>query len=117
LHSEHTSDPSRRDAVGAALERLVFRELFEFRFMQTDPNLANYLLEPDDRIALLDLGSVREFPAELSLRYARDDRRRSRRAARRRRGDRLPARIRARVDVNALVQPLISGQPGGSRIA
>ena len=62
---------ARRDAVGTALERLVFRELFEFRFMQTDPNFANYLLEPDgDRIALLDLGSVREFPAEFSERYA-----------------------------------------------
>ena len=63
---------ARRDAVGTALERLVFRELFEFRFMQTDPNFANYLLEPDgDRIALLDLGSAREFPAEFSERYAR----------------------------------------------
>ncbi len=62
---------SRRDAVGAALERLVFRELFEFHFMQTDPNFANYLLEPEtDRIALLDLGSARTFPAEFCARYA-----------------------------------------------
>ena len=38
---------ARRDAVGRTLERLVFRELFEFRFMQTDPNFANYLIEPD----------------------------------------------------------------------
>lgn len=62
---------ARRDAVGTALERLVFRELFEFRFMQTDPNFANYLLEADDRIALLDLGSAREFPADFAERYAR----------------------------------------------
>jgi predicted unusual protein kinase regulating ubiquinone biosynthesis (AarF/ABC1/UbiB family) len=63
---------ARRDAIGRELERLVFRELFELRFMQTDPNFANYLLEPgSDRIALLDLGSAREFEAEFSERYAR----------------------------------------------
>jgi len=63
---------ARRDTVGLALERLVFRELFELRFMQTDPNFANYLLEPGtDRIALLDLGSAREFEPAFSERYAR----------------------------------------------
>ncbi|MDJ0847267.1 MAG: AarF/ABC1/UbiB kinase family protein [Myxococcota bacterium] len=62
----------RRDAVGRALEELVFRELFEFRFMQTDPNFANYLLEPEtDRVMLLDFGSAREFPSEFSERYRR----------------------------------------------
>jgi predicted unusual protein kinase regulating ubiquinone biosynthesis (AarF/ABC1/UbiB family) len=61
---------SRRDAVGALLESLVFRELFEFRFMQTDPNFANYLVEPGGgRIALLDFGSAREFAPELAERY------------------------------------------------
>lgn len=35
-----------RDAVGTLLERLMFRELFEFRLMQTDPNFANYLWRP-----------------------------------------------------------------------
>jgi predicted unusual protein kinase regulating ubiquinone biosynthesis (AarF/ABC1/UbiB family) len=63
---------ARRDAVGHALERLVFRELFEFHFMQTDPNFANYLLSPDtDRIALLDLGSARAFDPAFCERYAR----------------------------------------------
>lgn len=63
---------ARRDAIGHALERLVFRELFEFRFMQTDPNFGNYLIEPgSDRIALLDLGSAREFDAGFCERYAR----------------------------------------------
>jgi predicted unusual protein kinase regulating ubiquinone biosynthesis (AarF/ABC1/UbiB family) len=62
----------RRDAVGRTLERLVFRELFEFRFMQTDPNFANYLIEPaSDRVALLDLGSARAFDPALVDRYAR----------------------------------------------
>src|SRR5207247_5033602 len=45
----------RRDAVGSLLERLLFRELFEFRVMQTDPNFANYLYQPaSGRVALLD---------------------------------------------------------------
>jgi predicted unusual protein kinase regulating ubiquinone biosynthesis (AarF/ABC1/UbiB family) len=62
---------ARRDAAGALLHRLLFRELFEFGFMQTDPNFANYLLEEGtDRIVLLDFGSAREFPPELTGRYA-----------------------------------------------
>ena len=36
----------RRDTVAEVFERLLFRELFEFRFMQTDPNFANYLWDP-----------------------------------------------------------------------
>jgi len=62
----------RRDAAGRLIERLLFRELFEFRLMQTDPNFANYLFEPEtERIILLDFGSVREFAAEFVARYAR----------------------------------------------
>jgi predicted unusual protein kinase regulating ubiquinone biosynthesis (AarF/ABC1/UbiB family) len=61
-----------RDAAGYTLERLVFRELFEFRFMQTDPNFANYRMLPDSgRIALLDFGSTRELPQALVERYTR----------------------------------------------
>jgi predicted unusual protein kinase regulating ubiquinone biosynthesis (AarF/ABC1/UbiB family) len=63
---------ARRDAAGRLLERLLFRELFEFRCMQTDPNFANYLVAPEGgRIVLLDFGSVREFPAAFVARYAR----------------------------------------------
>lgn len=62
----------RRDAVGHALERLVFRELFEFHFMQTDPNFANYRVDPESgRVALLDLGSARSFDPAFCERYAR----------------------------------------------
>lgn len=59
-----------RDAIGASLQRLMFRELFEFRFMQTDPNFANYLFLPEtDRVALLDLGAAREISEELACLY------------------------------------------------
>lgn len=62
---------SRRDEVGAKLLRLVFRELFEFRLVQTDPNFANYLFEPKhERVALLDFGAVRSYSAHFTGRYA-----------------------------------------------
>jgi predicted unusual protein kinase regulating ubiquinone biosynthesis (AarF/ABC1/UbiB family) len=61
-----------RNAVARTLQELMFRELFEFRFMQTDPNMANYLYLPaTQQIGLLDLGSVGEFSREFSERYRR----------------------------------------------
>jgi predicted unusual protein kinase regulating ubiquinone biosynthesis (AarF/ABC1/UbiB family) len=48
-----------RDRVAAELIELVLRELFAFRLMQTDPNLANYRYDPaSGRIVLLDFGAV-----------------------------------------------------------
>jgi predicted unusual protein kinase regulating ubiquinone biosynthesis (AarF/ABC1/UbiB family) len=62
----------RRNAVGRLLERLLFRELFEFRVMQTDPNFANYLYQPGSgRVALLDFGSTQRFGAAFAANYAR----------------------------------------------
>jgi predicted unusual protein kinase regulating ubiquinone biosynthesis (AarF/ABC1/UbiB family) len=59
-----------RDEIGAKLLRLVFRELFEFRFVQTDPNFGNYLYEPKhERVALLDFGSVRSFSRHFTDHY------------------------------------------------
>ena len=60
-----------RDSVGSRLQELVFRELFEFRSMQTDPNFGNYLFEPDSGdIILLDFGSTCEFSPQFTRRYA-----------------------------------------------
>ena len=62
----------RRNALGAVLERLLFRELFEFRVMQTDPNFANFLYEPKSgRLALLDFGATRDFEPDFVANYAR----------------------------------------------
>jgi predicted unusual protein kinase regulating ubiquinone biosynthesis (AarF/ABC1/UbiB family) len=59
-----------RNAVARILQELMFREMFEHRFMQTDPNLANYLYLPGtQQLALLDLGSVCEYPADFVERY------------------------------------------------
>ena len=92
---------SLRDDVGHRLQDILFRELFEFRFMQTDPNFANYLFDPGTgHIVLLDFGSVREFPSgvcrELRPDLPRHDGVRRPSRPRGSRGDRLPRRGRAR---------------------
>lgn len=72
LESVRGASASRRDAVGTLLERLLFRELFEFRVMQTDPNFANYLYQPGSgRVVLLDFGSTRRFDAAFVANFAR----------------------------------------------
>ena len=54
-----------RDSVARKVESLLFRELFEFRYMQTDPNPANFLYRrADHRLVLLDFGATMALPAE-----------------------------------------------------
>jgi predicted unusual protein kinase regulating ubiquinone biosynthesis (AarF/ABC1/UbiB family) len=61
-----------RDRIAADLIDLVLRELFEFRLMQTDPNLANYRFDPvSGRIVLLDFGAVMPVDAGLSADFRR----------------------------------------------
>jgi len=61
-----------RDRCGTLLQGLLFRELFEFRTMQTDPNFANYLYREDDgRIVLLDFGSTAYFSKAFTDRYGK----------------------------------------------
>jgi predicted unusual protein kinase regulating ubiquinone biosynthesis (AarF/ABC1/UbiB family) len=60
-----------RDALGTALQRLTFRELFEFHFVQSDPNFANFLYMPSEtKLVLLDLGSNVEIATSLADGYA-----------------------------------------------
>lgn len=41
---------------------LCLRELFEFNFMQTDPNWSNFFYDPQlHKVALLDFGATREY--------------------------------------------------------
>lgn len=63
---------SERDSVGTLLQTLMFRELFEFRVMQTDPNFANYLYQPESgRLVLLDFGATQRFSRTFSERFRR----------------------------------------------
>lgn len=69
LQSE--SQPVRDRTMGALLD-LVLRELFEFGFMQTDPNFANYRWQPESgRIVLLDFGAARAVPEKTVASYRR----------------------------------------------
>ncbi|MBC7617537.1 MAG: AarF/ABC1/UbiB kinase family protein [Candidatus Saccharibacteria bacterium] len=61
---------SERDRMLRMLVGLLFRELFEFGLMQTDPNFANYRYDPESQqLVLLDFGATRSFTPILSLAY------------------------------------------------
>lgn len=65
------SQAVRDRAMGALLD-LVLRELFEFGYMQTDPNFANYRWQPESgRIVLLDFGAARAVPEKTVASYRR----------------------------------------------
>ena len=54
---------SERDYVGTQLLRITLRELFEFRFMQSDPNFANFLYCPQSRrLTMIDFGAAKAYP-------------------------------------------------------
>ena len=64
IESLETAPRDRRDAVIHTLMTLVLRELFEFGVMQTDPNFANYRVQPKTgRLVLLDFGAARPVDA------------------------------------------------------
>jgi predicted unusual protein kinase regulating ubiquinone biosynthesis (AarF/ABC1/UbiB family) len=66
---EHSDE--ERDRAASLLLRLVLREFFEFHFVQSDPNFANYLRLRDGRIGLVDLGAGYAAPPTLCRGYAR----------------------------------------------
>lgn len=50
--------------------RLFFDEVFDFRQIQSDPNMANFRYMPEsEQIALLDFGACREIPEAISQGY------------------------------------------------
>ncbi|MFC3852028.1 ABC1 kinase family protein [Salinispirillum marinum] len=59
-----------RDTVMQRLFELLFRELFVWGEVQTDPNLANFLYQAEqDRLVLLDFGAVRAYDADMVAAY------------------------------------------------
>lgn len=51
-----------RDRIADMLMLLTLRELFQWQFMQTDPNFANYLFDAHQgKVHLLDFGAAREY--------------------------------------------------------
>lgn len=65
-------DQETRNYIGKKLLELTLRELFEFRFMQTDPNWGNFLYnEATKTINLIDFGAARDFPISFVDDYLR----------------------------------------------
>lgn len=61
-----------RNYVGKKLLELTLKELFVFRFMQTDPNWGNFLYDEDAKmINLIDFGAAREYPQHFVDDYLR----------------------------------------------
>jgi len=72
LESLKLAPQAERDRVMSKLFELLFREMFEFNCMQTDPNFANYLYdEVNKKIVLLDFGATRVFDTERIKAYRR----------------------------------------------
>ncbi|GAB2225302.1 hypothetical protein Droror1_Dr00006094 [Drosera rotundifolia] len=66
------SDQRTRNYVGRKLLELTLRELFVFRFMQTDPNWGNFLYDEDAKmINLIDFGAARDYPKRFVDDYLR----------------------------------------------
>ncbi|XP_033933946.1 atypical kinase COQ8A, mitochondrial [Pseudochaenichthys georgianus] len=59
-----------RDQICEQILNLCLRELFEFRYMQTDPNWSNFFFDPEaHKIALLDFGATRGFDKSFTDAY------------------------------------------------
>jgi predicted unusual protein kinase regulating ubiquinone biosynthesis (AarF/ABC1/UbiB family) len=63
---------AERDQIASLLISLLFRELFEFRLLQTDPNFANYRYDAQTgQLILLDFGATRPCKAALVKAFRR----------------------------------------------
>ncbi|KAJ7990200.1 hypothetical protein DPEC_G00297850 [Dallia pectoralis] len=63
-------DQEMRNTISFNVLQLCLRELFEFRFMQTDPNWANFFYDAEqNKIILLDFGACRDYPESFTDDY------------------------------------------------
>ncbi|XP_069016669.1 atypical kinase COQ8A, mitochondrial [Embiotoca jacksoni] len=59
-----------RNEISEQILTLCLRELFEFRYMQTDPNWSNFFFDPQrHKVALLDFGATRGFDKSFTDSY------------------------------------------------
>lgn len=68
----NSATQEERNRVAGLLLKLCLRELFEFRYMQTDPNWSNFYYDKDTgKLYLLDFGACLEFPKKFVDEYVR----------------------------------------------
>lgn len=67
------SDPSveRRERLGVRILNLYSIEFFENAFVQSDPNPANFLVDSEDKIILLDFGAMKNFSRDFIKEYTK----------------------------------------------
>lgn len=65
-----TQPQALRNQVMTLLFKLLFKEIFDFRLVQTDPNFANYRFNlQTNQLVLLDFGACRDYSAAVSAGY------------------------------------------------
>jgi predicted unusual protein kinase regulating ubiquinone biosynthesis (AarF/ABC1/UbiB family) len=64
-------DQSMKDWVAIKYFRVVWRQIFEFGVLHTDPHPGNYLITFHPKLAILDFGSIRIFPEQIRKAYHR----------------------------------------------
>ncbi|KAF9543088.1 hypothetical protein EC957_001302 [Mortierella hygrophila] len=70
MKAMQTRDQAARDRIGTAVMSLCLRELFDFQYMQTDPNWTNFLYNPvSTKLELLDFGATRGFEQRFTSLY------------------------------------------------
>ncbi|XP_060531781.1 atypical kinase COQ8B, mitochondrial [Cylas formicarius] len=63
-------DYSHREFIGEKVLELCLLEILQFKYMQTDPNWANFLYNPSKRqLLLLDFGASREYSPHFMDKY------------------------------------------------
>ncbi len=62
-------DQSLKDWVAIKYFRVLWRQVFEFGVLHTDPNPGNYLITYHPKLVLLDFGSIRIFPERIRAAY------------------------------------------------
>ncbi|KAF9919454.1 hypothetical protein FBU30_011015 [Linnemannia zychae] len=70
MKAMQTREQTVRDRIGTAILSLCLRELFDFQYMQTDPNWTNFLYNPvSTKLELLDFGATRGFDQKFTSLY------------------------------------------------
>lgn len=70
LEETITLPQTERNYIVQILIQLFLQELFDFKLMQTDPNLANFVYQPTtQKVGLLDFGATRVSPPHISQGY------------------------------------------------
>lgn len=62
-------EQSLKDWVAIKYFRVIWRQIFEFGVLHTDPHPGNYLVTYHPKLAILDFGSIRVFPDTIRKAY------------------------------------------------